>query len=99
MHERPEDLAELQRVIDDSYDAAGPHLLGISTPDRRLTAGHLAEQLTGMRLLALATTGPWTASSIAAAFTSAPPTIHFVAGTCRNAQRSVRRISPANISP
>lgn len=55
MHERPEDLAELQRVIDDSYDAAGPHLLGISTPDRRLTAVQLAEQLTGMRLLALAT--------------------------------------------
>lgn len=55
MHERPDDLVELQRVIDDSYRAAGPHLLDISTPERRLDATTLARELTGMRLLALAT--------------------------------------------
>lgn len=55
MHERPEDVAELQRVIDASYDAAGPHLLDISTPERRLDATQLAAYLTGMRLLVLAT--------------------------------------------
>jgi hypothetical protein len=55
MHERPQDLEDLQRVIDDSYRSAGPHLLGISTPERRLGATELAAQLTGMRLLALAT--------------------------------------------
>lgn len=55
MHERPEDLDELQRVIDASYADAGPHLLDVSSPERRLTAAELADQLTGMRLLVLAT--------------------------------------------
>ncbi|MGD2051948.1 MAG: pyridoxamine 5'-phosphate oxidase family protein [Acidimicrobiia bacterium] len=55
MHERPEDIAELQRVVDASYAAAGPHLLDISAPERRLDATQLAERLTGMRLLVLAT--------------------------------------------
>ncbi len=55
MHERPEDLTELQNVIDSSYRAAGPHLLDISTAERRLDATELAGRLTGMRLLALAT--------------------------------------------
>ncbi len=55
MHERPEDLAELQRVIDASFDAAGSHLREIATPDRRLDAEQLAARLTGMRLLVLAT--------------------------------------------
>ena len=26
MHERPDDLAELQAVLDRSFEAAGPHL-------------------------------------------------------------------------
>lgn len=56
MHERTEDLAALQAVIDDSYAHAGEHMLAISTPERRLDAAALAEQLTGMRLLVLATT-------------------------------------------
>ncbi|HSP27699.1 MAG TPA: pyridoxamine 5'-phosphate oxidase family protein, partial [Ilumatobacteraceae bacterium] len=55
MHERPDDLAELQAVLDRSYESAGPHLRGIATTDRRLDAGQLAERLTGMRLLVLAT--------------------------------------------
>jgi nitroimidazol reductase NimA-like FMN-containing flavoprotein (pyridoxamine 5'-phosphate oxidase superfamily) len=55
MQETPEDLAALQELIDASYAAAGEHLLRIHTPERRLTAEQLAERLTGMRLLVLAT--------------------------------------------
>jgi hypothetical protein len=55
MYERPEDLSELQRVIDRSFEAAGAHLREIATPERRLDAAQLATQLTGMRLLVLAT--------------------------------------------
>jgi hypothetical protein len=55
MHETPEDLAELQALLDRSYAAAGPHLLSIHTPERRLNAAQVAQRLTGMCLLALAT--------------------------------------------
>jgi nitroimidazol reductase NimA-like FMN-containing flavoprotein (pyridoxamine 5'-phosphate oxidase superfamily) len=55
MNERPEDLDELQAVLDRSYEAAGSHLRNVTTPERRLDAAQLAEQLTGMRLLVLAT--------------------------------------------
>lgn len=56
MHETPEDLAALQRLLDQSYEAAGKHLLSVHTPDRRLSAEQLVERLTGMCLLTLATT-------------------------------------------
>jgi hypothetical protein len=55
VRETAEDLARLQEVLDASYAAAGPHLLRIHTPERRLDAAAVAEKLTGMRLLALAT--------------------------------------------
>jgi hypothetical protein len=55
MHERPDDLTELQAVLDRSFDAAGPHLRNIATPERHLDATQLSEELTGMRLLVLAT--------------------------------------------
>lgn len=55
MHETPTDLAALQELLDRSYAQAGPHLLRIHTPERRLTAAQVAGHLTGMRLLALAT--------------------------------------------
>ena len=55
MHETEEDLEALRALIDRSYAAAGPHLLSIHSPERRLTAEQLCSQLTGMRLLALAT--------------------------------------------
>jgi pyridoxamine 5'-phosphate oxidase-like protein len=55
MHETPEDLAALQRVLDASYAKAGPHLLRIHTAERRLDAEQVAQRLTGMSLLALAT--------------------------------------------
>ena len=55
MHETDADLAALQELIDRSYEGAGAHLLSIHTPDRRLSAREVAERMTGMRLLALAT--------------------------------------------
>jgi nitroimidazol reductase NimA-like FMN-containing flavoprotein (pyridoxamine 5'-phosphate oxidase superfamily) len=55
MHETAADIAALQELIDRSYATAGAHLLSIHTPERRLSAELLAERLTGMRLLALAT--------------------------------------------
>jgi hypothetical protein len=55
MHETTEDLGRLQEVLDASYASAGPHLLSIHTPERRLDAAALAARLQGMKLLALAT--------------------------------------------
>jgi hypothetical protein len=55
MHESPADLASLQALIDRSYARAGPHLLSIHDPGRRLTAEQVAARLQGMCLLALAT--------------------------------------------
>jgi uncharacterized pyridoxamine 5'-phosphate oxidase family protein len=55
VHETEADIAALQQLIDRSYAAAGPHLLGIHTPERRLTAVQVSERLNGMCLLALAT--------------------------------------------
>lgn len=55
MHERPGDLVALQTVLDESYAHAGPHLRDIHEPERRLDAAAVAAELTGMRLLVLAT--------------------------------------------
>jgi hypothetical protein len=55
VHETPADLAALQDLLDRSYATAGPHLLSVITPERRLSAGQVVDRLTGMRLLALAT--------------------------------------------
>jgi hypothetical protein len=55
VHETPEDIVALQALIDASYASAGAHLLRIHTPTRRLTAEQIAERLTGMVLLTLAT--------------------------------------------
>jgi nitroimidazol reductase NimA-like FMN-containing flavoprotein (pyridoxamine 5'-phosphate oxidase superfamily) len=55
VHESEADIAQLQALIDRSYATAGRHLLSIHRPDRRLDAAQVAERLTGMRLLALAT--------------------------------------------
>ena len=55
MHESPADLAALQELLDSSYASASAHLLRIHTPERRLSAGEVAQRLTGMCLLALAT--------------------------------------------
>jgi nitroimidazol reductase NimA-like FMN-containing flavoprotein (pyridoxamine 5'-phosphate oxidase superfamily) len=55
VHETAGDFEALQALIDGSYVAAGPHLLSIHEPERRLSAEQVAQRLTGMCLLALAT--------------------------------------------
>jgi hypothetical protein len=55
MYETADDLASLQELLDRSYAKAGPHLLSIHTPERRLTAEQVCSRLSAMRLLALAT--------------------------------------------
>lgn len=55
MQETGEELQRLQVLLDDSARAAGPHLRGIMTPERRLTAVELSRKLQGMRLLSVAT--------------------------------------------
>ncbi len=55
MHETTEDIAAVQELLDRSYAQAGAHLLRIHTTERRLSADEVAERLTGMCLLALAT--------------------------------------------
>jgi len=55
VHETPDDLAELQGLLDRSFANAGSHLLSIFDPSRRLDAQQLSERLTGMCLLNVAT--------------------------------------------
>jgi hypothetical protein len=55
VHESEADITVLQRLLDHSYATAGAHLLSIHAPERRLSAGQVAERLTGVCLLALAT--------------------------------------------
>ena len=42
-HETPEDIAELQRLLDASHAAAGPHLREIFSDERRVAAADLLE--------------------------------------------------------
>jgi hypothetical protein len=55
VHETASDLEALQACLDASYAQAGAHLLRIHRPERRLAAEQIAQRLTGMCLLALAT--------------------------------------------
>ncbi len=55
MFETPEDLDHLQRLLDRSAAEAGPHLRGIITDERRLSAEQVCRKLQGMRLLTVAT--------------------------------------------
>ncbi len=55
MYETDGDLAELQRLLDDSYSRAGEHLRSIWGPDSRLDAVSLCAELTGVQVLDLAT--------------------------------------------
>ena len=55
MLETPEELDNLQQLLDRSMAGAGEHLRGIITDERRLSAAGLAGRLQGMRLLAVAT--------------------------------------------
>jgi len=55
MLETPEELDDLQQLLDRSMAGAGEHLRGIITGERRLSAADLAGRLQGMRLLTVAT--------------------------------------------
>ena len=55
MLETPEEIEKLQQLLDRSAAGAGPHMRGIITGERRLTAEQVCEKLRGMRLLVLAT--------------------------------------------
>ena len=55
MLETPEELDNLQQLLDRSMAGAGEHLRGIITGERRLSAADLAGRLQGMRLLTVAT--------------------------------------------
>jgi hypothetical protein len=53
--ENPAEIDRLQQLLDRSAAGAGPHLRGIISDERRLSAAQLIERLPGMRLLVLAT--------------------------------------------
>ncbi len=55
MHETDTDIAELQALLDRSYEAAGEHLRSITTPDRRIAAAELGTLLSGVQVINLAT--------------------------------------------
>jgi len=55
MHETADDLVDLQRLLDESYAAAGNHLRRIFTEERRVAADRLPAELTGVQVLSLAT--------------------------------------------
>lgn len=54
--ETPDEIIQLQALLDLSFQLAGSHLTDILTADRRLNAEQLCEQLQGMCLLVVATT-------------------------------------------
>jgi hypothetical protein len=53
--ETVDEIRELQALLDRSAAGAGPHLRGIVTDERRLSAERLCERLQGMVLLVVAT--------------------------------------------
>ncbi|OLE27166.1 MAG: hypothetical protein AUG49_06065 [Catenulispora sp. 13_1_20CM_3_70_7] len=55
MLETPEELADLQALLDESAAAAGPHMREIITDERRVDAAALVRRLSGMRLITVAT--------------------------------------------
>ncbi|MBA3526408.1 MAG: pyridoxamine 5'-phosphate oxidase family protein [Sphingomonas sp.] len=55
MYETPEDIDELQVLLDRSHERAGQHLRSIFTPDRRIPAAELIDLLPGVQVLSLAT--------------------------------------------
>ncbi len=55
MRETTEELSELQHLLDSSHAGATDHLRAIITDDRTLRAREIADLMTGMRVLTLAT--------------------------------------------
>lgn len=54
MFETPDELAALDGLLDASFLRAGSHLVGIITPERRLSAADLSRYLVGVRHLVVA---------------------------------------------
>ncbi|MFL6113090.1 MAG: pyridoxamine 5'-phosphate oxidase family protein [Catenulispora sp.] len=54
MLETPEELADLQALLDESAAAAGPHMRDVITDERRLDATELVRRLSGMCLITVA---------------------------------------------
>ena len=57
MFETPEEIARMQRVLDESYERAGSHLASIHSAETRLSATEIAETLEGMQVFVIATSG------------------------------------------
>jgi uncharacterized pyridoxamine 5'-phosphate oxidase family protein len=55
VHETPQEIEALQKLLDESAANAGAHLRDIITEQRRLSAVQMCEMLEGMRLLVVAT--------------------------------------------
>jgi hypothetical protein len=55
MYETPAEVSALQDLLDASFDRASPHLTSIMTPQRRLPAARLVDELTGIAVLNVAT--------------------------------------------
>src|SRR5881227_2562139 len=55
MYETSEDLAELQRALDESYASAGEHYRSLIAPERRSSAADVATALKGAFMINLAT--------------------------------------------
>jgi general stress protein 26 len=56
VHETVSELVSLDALLDRSFAAAGPHLTGIISPERRLTARQLRDYLVGVTHFVVATT-------------------------------------------
>ncbi|MEP7020055.1 MAG: pyridoxamine 5'-phosphate oxidase family protein [Pseudonocardiales bacterium] len=55
MHETPDELRELQHLLERSFAKSSEHLLAIMTPERRLTAAQIVAELPSPAVLNLAT--------------------------------------------
>jgi len=55
MRETPEEMAELQALLDHSVRSSNEHLTNIVKPERRLSAAQTVTALTGMKVLVIAT--------------------------------------------
>jgi uncharacterized pyridoxamine 5'-phosphate oxidase family protein len=55
MHESEDEIRELQALLDRTLARANPHLTGIVTPERRLTARQVVRYLQGTKHVAFAT--------------------------------------------
>ena len=56
MFETPAEMAQLQRLLDESYERAGAHLLAIHITPARITAHRLVAELQGMHVFVVAST-------------------------------------------